>query len=179
MNLQNGGKGKFILNVSGGHILFGDNSRMDVTYRRGDCAVRIHTMTPRSSDAKITGPDQLISTIPYRVYTQLTTLLARDKINIAGRLFNLTLEEAMSLRDNTEHGCQGMDGVFQLMRERHVNLGQLVQVLKEMQRFDALSVLTEAGYPDHPTLHPYVASEEGPEVASGEQSQTYRESTGV
>ena len=64
----------------------------------------------------------------------------------------------MSLRDNTEHGCQGMDGVFQLMRERHVNLGQLVQVLKEMQRFDALSVLTEAGYPDHPTLHPYVAS---------------------
>jgi len=92
------------------------------------------------------------------VYTQLTTLLARDKINIAGRLFNLTLEEAMSLRDNTEHGCQGMDGVFQLMRERHVNLGQLVQVLKEMQRFDALSVLTEAGYPDHPTLHPYVAS---------------------
>lgn len=29
------GKGKFILNVSGGHVLFGDNSRMDVTYRRG------------------------------------------------------------------------------------------------------------------------------------------------
>ena len=64
----------------------------------------------------------------------------------------------MSLRDSAEHGCQTMDGVFQLMREMHVNLGQLVQVLKEMQRFDALSVLTEAGYPDHPTLHPYVAS---------------------
>ena len=92
------------------------------------------------------------------MYTQLTTLLARDKINIAGRLFNLTLEEAMSLRDDTEHSCQSMDGVFQLMRQQHVNLGQLVQVLKEMQRFDALSVLTEAGYPDHPTLHPYVAS---------------------
>ena len=92
------------------------------------------------------------------MYTQLTTLLARDKINIAGRLFNLTLEEAMSLRDDTEHSCQSMDGVFQLMRQRHVNLGQLVQVLKEMQRFDALSLLTEAGYPDHPTLHPYVAS---------------------
>lgn len=102
--------------------------------------------------------DQLISTIPFRVYTQLTTLLARDKINIAGRLFNLTLEEAMSLRDNAEHGCLSMDNVFQLMRERHVNLRQLVQVLKEMQRFDALSVLTEAGYPDHPTLHPCVAS---------------------
>ena len=102
--------------------------------------------------------DQLISTIPFRVYAQLTTLLARDKINIAGRLFNLTLEEAMSLRDSAEHGCLSVDGVFQLMRERHVNLGQLVQVLKEMQRFDALSVLTEAGYPDHPTLHPYVAS---------------------
>ena len=100
--------------------------------------------------------DQLISTIPYRVYTRLTALLAKDEINIAGRLFNLTLEEAMSLRDNTEHGC--MDSVFQLMRERHVNLGQFVQVLKEIQRFDALSVLTEAGYPDHPTLHPYVAS---------------------
>ena len=64
----------------------------------------------------------------------------------------------MSLRDNAEHGCLSMDDVFQLMRERHVNLGQLVQVLKEMQRFDALSVLTEAGYPDHPTLHPCVAS---------------------
>jgi len=51
-----------------------------------------------------------------------------------------------------------MDGVFQLMRQRHVKLGQLVQVLKEMQRFDALSVLTEAGYPDHPTLHPHVVS---------------------
>ena len=102
--------------------------------------------------------DQLISTIPYRVYTQLTALLARDKINIAGRLFNLTLEEAMSLRDNTEHGCLSMDGVFQLMRERHVNLGQLVQVLKEMQRFDALTALTDAGYPDNPTLHPYVSS---------------------
>ena len=102
--------------------------------------------------------DQLISTIPFRVYTQLTTLLARDKINIAGRLFNLTLEEAMSLRDNAEHGCLSMDDVFQLMRERHVNLGQLVQVLKEMQRFDALSVLTEAGYRDHPILHPCVAS---------------------
>ena len=64
----------------------------------------------------------------------------------------------MSLRDSAEHGCLSMDGVFQLMRERHVTLGQLVQVLKEMQRFDALSVLTEAGYPDHPALHPYVAS---------------------
>ena len=64
----------------------------------------------------------------------------------------------MSLRDNTEHGCLNMDSVFQLMRERHVTLGQLVQVLKEMQRFDALSVLTEAGYPDHPTLHPHVSS---------------------
>lgn len=172
MNLQNEGNRKFKLNVSGGHVLCGDNSRMNVTYKRGDRAVRIHTLAPRSSDAKITGPDQLISTIPYRVYTQLTTLLARDKINIAGRLFNLTLEEAMSLRDDTEHSCQSMDGVFQLMRQRHVNLGQLVQVLKEMQRFDALSVLTEAGYPDHPTLHPYVASEEGQKVASDGQSQT-------
>ena len=53
--------------------------------------------------------DQLISTIPFRVYAQLTTLLARDKINIAGRLFNLTLEEAMSLRDSAEHGCLSMD----------------------------------------------------------------------
>ena len=64
----------------------------------------------------------------------------------------------MSLRDNTEHGSLSMDDVFQLMSERHVSVGQLVQVLKEIQRFDALSVLTEAGYPDHPTLHPYVAS---------------------
>lgn len=173
MNLQNEGNRKFKLNVSGGHVLCGDNSRMDVTYRRGYHAVRINTVTPRSSDAKITGPDQLISTIPFRVYTQLTTLLARDKINIAGRLFNLTLEEAMSLRDNAEHGCLSMDDVFQLMRERHVSLGQLVQVLKEMQRFDALNVLTEAGYPDHPTLHPCVASDEGPEAASVEQSQAY------
>ena len=64
----------------------------------------------------------------------------------------------MSLRDSAEHGCLSMDGVFQLMRERHVTLGQLVQVLKEMQRFDALSVLTEAGYPDHPTLYPHISS---------------------
>ena len=42
--------------------------------------------------------DQLVSTIPYRVYSQLTALLARDGINLAGRLFNLTLEETMSLK---------------------------------------------------------------------------------
>ena len=93
--------------------------------------------------------DQLVSTIPYRVYWQLTALLARDGINLAGRLFNLTLEETMSLSNHTR-----VDAVFQLMHKRHVSLAQLVQVLDEMQRFDALSVLAEAGFPYHPELHP-------------------------
>ena len=101
--------------------------------------------------------DQLISSIPYTVYSQLSALLARDRIHIAAKLFNLTLAEALSLRDNTDHDHQSMDAVFQLMRERHVNLGRLVEVLREMQRFDALSVLTDAGYPDHPNLHPDVS----------------------
>ncbi|XP_078364114.1 uncharacterized protein LOC144648426 [Oculina patagonica] len=122
----------------------------------GGCHARIHTMSARSSDAKITGPDQLVSAIPYRVYFQLTTMLARDIVNVAGRLFNLTLEEAMSLMEITACDHSSADAVFQLMKERHVNLGQLVQVLEEMQRFDVLSVLTEAGYPDHPEQHPNV-----------------------
>ena len=63
----------------------------------------------------------------------------------------------MSLRDNTSCDHSSMDAIFQLMKERHVKLGQLVQVLIEMQRFDALSVLTEAGYPDHSRIHPNVS----------------------
>ncbi|XP_078371694.1 uncharacterized protein LOC144655336 [Oculina patagonica] len=155
---QGGGIAKFKVNVSGGHVhvLCGDNSKMDVADKGGYHA-RIHKMSERSSDEKITGPDQLVSTIPYRVYSHLTTLLARDIINVAARLFNLTLEEAMSLKDNTAFGHSSAAAVFQLMMQRHVNLGQLVQVLNEMQRLDALSVLTEAGYPDHTELHPNVS----------------------
>ena len=97
--------------------------------------------------------DQRISTIPYRVYSQLVLLLARDRINIASRIFDLTLEEAIALKDLTEHSCNsmhtGMDAVFQLMSERQVRLGELVEVLKEMNRYDAISVLTEAGYPEY------------------------------
>ncbi|KAL9977646.1 hypothetical protein ACROYT_G015075 [Oculina patagonica] len=154
---QGGGSAKFKVNVTGGHvhILCGDNSKMDVA-DKGGCHARIHTMSARSSDAKITGPDQLVSAIPYRVYFQLTTMLARDIVNVAGRLFNLTLEEAMSLMEITACDHSSADAVFQLMKERHVNLGQLVQVLEEMQRFDVLNVLTEAGYPDHPEQHPNV-----------------------
>lgn len=63
----------------------------------------------------------------------------------------------MSLRDNTACDHSSMDAVFQLMKERHVTLSQLVQVLNEMQRFDALSVLAEAGYPDDPRLRPIVS----------------------
>ena len=97
--------------------------------------------------------DQRISTIPYKVYSQLVLLLARDRINIASRIFDLTLEEAIALKDLTEHSCNsmhtGMDAVFQLMSERQVRLGELVEVLKEMNRYDAISVLTEAGYPEY------------------------------
>ena len=97
--------------------------------------------------------DQLISTIPYKVYSQLVLLLARDRINIASRIFDLTLEEAIALKDLTEHSCNsmhtGMDAVFQLMSERQVSLGELKEVLKEMNRYDAISVLTEAGYPEY------------------------------
>ncbi|XP_078371691.1 uncharacterized protein LOC144655335 isoform X2 [Oculina patagonica] len=150
---QGGGIAKFKVNVTGGHVhvLCGDNSKMDVADKRD--RARIRTISTRSSDAKITGPDQLVSTIPYRVYCQLAILLPRDIINVAGRLFNLTLEEAISLRDNTTYGRSSVDAVFQLMKERDVNLGQFVQVLNEMQRFDVLSVLTEAGYPDNLELH--------------------------
>ena len=63
----------------------------------------------------------------------------------------------MSLRDNTACDHSSMDTVFQLMKERHVNLGELVQVLNEIQRFDALSVLTEAGYPDDQRLRPNIS----------------------
>ena len=97
--------------------------------------------------------DQRISTIPYKVYSQLVLLLARDRINIASRIFDLTLEEAIALKDLTEHSCNsmhtGMDAVFQLMSERQVRLSELVEVLKEMNRYDAISVLTEAGYPEY------------------------------
>lgn len=101
--------------------------------------------------------DQLISSIPYTVYSQLSALLIRDRIDLAAKLFNLTLEEAISLKDNTDHECHGMDAIFQLMKERNVNLGHLVEVLREMQRYDALSVLIKAGYPDRPDLHPSVS----------------------
>ena len=86
------------------------------------------------------------------MYSRLSLLLSRDRVAIASSLFNLTLEEAMALRDITDHACNfrlSMDVVFQLMSERRVTLGELVQVLREMQRFDAISVLTEAGYPEY------------------------------
>ena len=86
------------------------------------------------------------------MYSQLVLLLARDRINIASRIFDLTLEEAIALKDLTGHSNSmhaGMDAVFQLMSERQVRLGELVEVLKEMNRYDAISVLTEAGYPEY------------------------------
>lgn len=162
MNVQNAGNRKFKVNVSGGHVLCGDNSRMDVTYRTGN-KTRYHTLSSKSTFAKISGPDQLISSIPYTVYSQLSALLIRDRIDLAAKLFNLTLEEAISLKDNTDRECHGMDAIFQLMKERNVNLGHLVEVLREMQRYDALSVLIKAGYPDHPDLHPSVSEEESSE----------------
>lgn len=61
----------------------------------------------------------------------------------------------MTLREITEHTRslrQGMDIVFEMMIQRHVTLGQLVQVLKEMKRFDAIGLLTEAGYRDDNAL---------------------------
>lgn len=68
----------------------------------------------------------------------------------------MTLEEAIALKDLTEHSCNsmhtGMDAIFQLMSEREVRLGELVEVLKQINRYDAISVLTEAGYPGYYTL---------------------------
>ena len=61
----------------------------------------------------------------------------------------LNLDETTPLSNHTS-----VDAVFQLMHKRHVSLAQLVQVLDEMQRFDTLSVLSEAGFPYHPELHP-------------------------
>ena len=99
--------------------------------------------------------DQLVSTMPFRVYSTLALRLAGDRIDIASRLFNLCLEDAMALREITEHTRslrQGVDIVFEMMIQRDVTLGQLVQVLKEMGRFDAIGLLTEAGYPDDNAL---------------------------
>lgn len=99
--------------------------------------------------------DQLVSTMPFRVYSRLALRLAGDRIDIASRLFNLCLEDAMALREITEHTRslrQGVDIVFDMMIQRDVTLGQLVQVLKEMRRFDAIGLLTEAGYPDDNAL---------------------------
>ena len=91
-----------------------------------------------------------MSKLPYSVYCQLTPLLARDRIKVAARVLYLTLEETNALFITAfDHPGVPVDAVFQLMMERQVNLGQLVKVLKDMQRFDALGVLTEAGYPDH------------------------------
>lgn len=93
--------------------------------------------------------------MPFRVYSRLAPRLAGDRIDIASRLFNLCLEDAMTLREITEHTHslrQSMDIVFEMMIERHVTLGQLVQVLKEMKRFDAIGLLTEAGYRDDNAL---------------------------
>ena len=83
------------------------------------------------------------------MYSRLALLLARDRIDLASRLCDLTFEEAMVLRDITDHPTnlrRSMDIVFELMSERQVRLGELVQVLREMRRFDAISVLIEAGY---------------------------------
>jgi len=116
---------------------------------RGVRRARIRGELSQLSGASITGPDQLISTIPFRVYSRLAFLLARDRIDLASRLCDLTFEEAMVLRDITDHTTNlrhSMDIVFELMSERQVRLGELVQVLREMRRFDAISVLIEAGY---------------------------------
>ncbi|KAL9977527.1 hypothetical protein ACROYT_G014940 [Oculina patagonica] len=89
------GSAKFKVTVGGGHVhvLCGDNFKMDVADKEGEITeyfkeveyhARIHTMSTRSSDVKITGPDELVSAITYRVYCQLATLLVRDIINFAG-----------------------------------------------------------------------------------------------
>lgn len=87
--------------------------------------------------------------MPFRIYSRLALRLAGDRIDIASRLFNLCLEDAIALKEITEHTRslrQGVDIVFGMMMQHGVTLGQLVQVLKEMKRFDAISLLTEAGY---------------------------------
>ena len=94
--------------------------------------------------------------MPYKVYSQLTALLNRDWLRIAGVLFHLTLEKVVLLKDSSPEG-HNMDAIFLLMCERQIKLGQLVEVLMELQRFDAISLLTEAGYPDvdhHNPRHP-------------------------
>ena len=94
--------------------------------------------------------DQLVSKIPFRISSKLALLLARDRIDIASRLFNFTVEDALAFRDITDHTNslrESVDPMFQLMTQRRVTVDQLVQVLKEMQRLDAIRVLTEAGYP--------------------------------
>lgn len=177
MSSQSAGNRKFKVTVSGGHVLCGDNSRMYVTHRTGP--TRYHTLSSKSTIAEITGPDQLISSIPYTVYSQLSALLTRDHINIAARLFNLTLEEAMLLRDNADHAWQRMDAIFQLMKERNLNLGHLVEVLMEMKRYDALSVLIKAGYPDHPNLYPSVSEEESIEEVTDNPTLSSSETSPV
>ena len=82
------------------------------------------------------------------MYCQLTTLLARDRIKVAARDLHLTLEKTNALSTAYDHPGVPIDAAFQLMMKRQVNLGQLVKV-KDMSRFDALGVLTEAGYTDH------------------------------
>lgn len=143
------------LQEDGEQVCCGKTSTTDVIVSRGGTADRregIRSVSPLSPcRTAIIGPDQLISTIPFRVYSQLALLLARNRIEIASRLFDLTLEEAMALQDIANHTNslrRSVDMVFELMSERHVTLGQLVEVLREIHRFDAISVLTEAGYPD-------------------------------
>ncbi|XP_015751012.1 PREDICTED: uncharacterized protein LOC107330992 isoform X1 [Acropora digitifera] len=135
--------------LRGGLVASSEGPSGMAVIRRGFHQARIPTT------AEITGPDQLVSTMPFRVYSRLALRLAGDRIDIASRLFNLCLEDAMALREITEHTRtlrQGVDIVFDMMIQRDVTLGQLVQVLKEMGRFDAIGLLTEAGYPDDNAL---------------------------
>ncbi|XP_068750718.1 uncharacterized protein [Montipora capricornis] len=125
-------------------VLFSEMSELEVI-QRGNNQARIPTTV-----AVITGPDQLVSKIPFRISSKLALLLARDRVGIVSKLFNFTVEDALAFRDITDHTNnlrESVDPMFQLMSHRRVTVDQLVQVLKEMQRLDAIRVLIEAGYP--------------------------------
>ena len=64
---------------------------------------------------------------------------------VCDRALKLTQEDIDVLAH--KYPIEPMKGVFDIMRERKMIVGQLVAVLSEIERLDALEILTNAGYP--------------------------------
>ena len=106
--------------------------------------------------------DQQIKEIPAIVYRKLAVQLSiqsaldNDWRMVGDQALQLSQEDVDSIAH--EYPQCPMKGVLRRMRERRMTIGQLVQILCEMQRWDVVELLTNAGYPEE---HVPASSKEG------------------